>query len=220
MRVGSTWSESRPATGGCPQGSILGVFLFNLTTDDLEEDTPFVHQADHPEPEEDWNEFYRARADPVIYTAGWDGLDPLEQPAVGHQSGEDSDASFHSAVDPAGRPLGGQAGLELSGDESFYSALSAIPEDVHNSTPVRENPNTWSLSPSPVRNGRIFDVGPGQKPRRRPRIIYSSEEKDMEPPEEPTTTCLGAWVPRLVEVDKYVDDNLQEECFNFENAPV
>ena len=37
VRVGSTWSEGRPVTGGCPQGSILGVFLFNVTTDDLED---------------------------------------------------------------------------------------------------------------------------------------------------------------------------------------
>ena len=38
VRVGNTWSGKRPVTGGCPQGSILGVFLFNVTTDDLEDD--------------------------------------------------------------------------------------------------------------------------------------------------------------------------------------
>ena len=36
VRVGSTWSDEKPVTGGCPQGSILGVFLFNVTVDDLE----------------------------------------------------------------------------------------------------------------------------------------------------------------------------------------
>ena len=38
VRVGNAWSEKKDVTGGCPQGSILGVFLFNMTTDDLEDD--------------------------------------------------------------------------------------------------------------------------------------------------------------------------------------
>ena len=38
VRVGTTWSEPREVHGGCPQGSILGVFLFNTTTDDLEDE--------------------------------------------------------------------------------------------------------------------------------------------------------------------------------------
>ena len=37
VQVGSTWSALKPVTGGSPQGSILGVFLFNTMTDDLED---------------------------------------------------------------------------------------------------------------------------------------------------------------------------------------
>ena len=37
VKVGTVLSEERKVNGGCPQGSILGVFLFNATIDDLEE---------------------------------------------------------------------------------------------------------------------------------------------------------------------------------------
>ena len=48
VRVGSDWSTPRQVTGGCPQGSILGVLLFNLTTDDLEEGSDFVSSVYRP----------------------------------------------------------------------------------------------------------------------------------------------------------------------------
>ena len=45
VRIGEVWSEPRDVDGGCPQGSILGVLLFNITTDDLEDN--FLRQEEH-----------------------------------------------------------------------------------------------------------------------------------------------------------------------------
>ena len=45
VRVGESWSAPRPVHGGVPQGSILGVFLFNAATDDLGEEEEVLQQA-------------------------------------------------------------------------------------------------------------------------------------------------------------------------------
>ena len=38
VRAGDKWSSPLQVNGGCPQGLVLGVLLFNTTTDDLEND--------------------------------------------------------------------------------------------------------------------------------------------------------------------------------------
>jgi hypothetical protein len=45
LRVDNSWSKPREVHGGVPQGSLLGVSLFNLTTDDLE-NGPMVRDGD------------------------------------------------------------------------------------------------------------------------------------------------------------------------------
>ena len=52
VRVAEAWSKPRPVHGGVPQGSILGVMLFNVATDDLEDeatdDRTFVFSESSP----------------------------------------------------------------------------------------------------------------------------------------------------------------------------
>ena len=38
VRLGNSWSTPVPVSGGCLQGSSLGVALYNTTTEDLEDD--------------------------------------------------------------------------------------------------------------------------------------------------------------------------------------
>ena len=46
VRVDESWSNPLPVFGGVPQGSILGVFLFNATTDNLEDGTGVDDQSE------------------------------------------------------------------------------------------------------------------------------------------------------------------------------
>ena len=46
VHVGEEWSALRPVHGGVSQGSILGVLLFNIATDDLEDDCEDAEDPD------------------------------------------------------------------------------------------------------------------------------------------------------------------------------
>ena len=51
VKVGNARSAPKPVNGGCPQGSVLGVLLFNVTTDDLEDEptnTEFMPTVEFP----------------------------------------------------------------------------------------------------------------------------------------------------------------------------
>ena len=102
-----------------------------------------------------------------------------------------------------------------SSDQSFHTPPASL-GDVFASSPAP--PNVPSPDVSPVRDvdDLRFRLAADLPPAR--RVAYSSEE-DLSLPEEPTATCLGRWRPALLDVDKYVDDNLQEERISMENAP-
>ena len=79
-RVGQSWSNPRPVLGGSPQGSALGVLLFNITTDDLEEGSDHVQEwtGDSPGTE----------ADPAMGTNGF----LTSTPGRGAGNADDSDS--------------------------------------------------------------------------------------------------------------------------------
>ena len=168
VRVGRSWSDPLPVTGCCPQGSIWGVFLFKVTTDDLEEELDYVTNQDD---EED-------------------------------VAGSDSNSSLASV------PF---LSAEESQEEEWHEALE--PVDTFNSTAIVDDSAPSSPEMSPITIGHNFDNG-----LRRPRCVVYSSEEDKTPPPEPTRTCLGRWIPSRLDVDKYVDDNLQEDRVSFENV--
>ena len=89
VRVGSCWSEPLPVNGGCPQGSILGVRLFNTTTDNLEDHFEELERTrlGLPERQQIGEE---AREDPVeefqprlpVCSSPEPGAAPVEDPPV------------------------------------------------------------------------------------------------------------------------------------------
>lgn len=42
VRVGKEWSDPLQVNGGCPKGSVQGIFMLNVTKEDLED--PFIEQ--------------------------------------------------------------------------------------------------------------------------------------------------------------------------------
>ena len=111
VRVGQSWSQPRSVTGGCPQGSILGVFLFNITTDDLEDGSSFTSSpgapmATGPAGEDECESDLDAPADNPEdhYRPGWDRRssgDASDESGWGEQESGESDSTgsdtFHTA---------------------------------------------------------------------------------------------------------------------------
>ena len=198
VKVGNTMLIPRQISGGCPQGSILGIFLFNVTTDDLDEDSEYISNVARPEVAEEDMDFHNARPDPepeVFPELSFGNVGPHDL-STGDSDSRDDPSAFYSALETAD-------GEELPASSS---PLSELPP--------------FDLSASPILDAEVMDFRLGPRdvdPRARP-IIYSSEG-DLTLPPEPTSTCLGPWRARPVDVDKYVNDDLQEEAVNFENAP-
>ena len=152
VRVGSTWTDPRQITGGCPQGSILGVFLFNMTTDDLEEGSDYIKQHKRVEVgnEEDDVDFFHAPPDAPSAFAGM----RMEGPAGyinGNNGTDDRSYSDSPRLDDSA------ADSDSDSSDEFFTAESADDSsDAHDydeSTPARTS-LICLTSPPPRSGGR------------------------------------------------------------------
>ena len=183
-----------------------GVFLFNLTTDDLDDGSPYIEQVARPEPLLGEPEISDDHEEAVGRRRGWGGSESLHSIPEDHDhEGPADDVSLSSIPDIT---------------EERDRSLPSEPVSFHAASSPAADCDPPTFSPSPLRSAQIMDVTLDQTDfnPRMPRPIFYSSEGDLTPLPEPTATCLGVWLPKLVAVNKYVDDNLQEECLNFKNA--
>ena len=160
VRVNNTWSEPLPVHGGVPQGSILGVLLFNVSTDDLEEEddgmTQFVHS--------DETESSSTGPDTPLESSG----------VAAGRSGLDSD------------PWGDRALLSASSTSSSSSngclMNPATPSDHSspNDTPW-SSPATSTRGATPPERPRLAGLNPHAKTFV-PRMVFPSESFEASAP--------------------------------------
>ena len=147
VRVGSEWSRKRDVSGGCPQGSILGVFLFNLTTDDLEDD---------------FEEFKRRRFG-ELPGGGNDEMDGTEAPSSPARPPTPAGTSAYTSTPIRGQHPGPRndlspisTGVFRHGEKklSFLSGTKNSPMEL---PPDEVKHGTQVLKPKPVRVVKYVD---------------------------------------------------------------
>ena len=129
VRIGSSWSKPREVHGGVPQGSILGVFLFNVTTDDLEDGAVVDDLGGIPGPE----------------TGSLPTVLPLEDPPVGDGPITSSPTrGAQAALSPDVSPVRTWRGLDVN-SFAILPGVRNVPPDLTAAMvapPPEPNPRT------------------------------------------------------------------------------
>ena len=136
VKVGSLWLAPRPVTGGCPQGSILGVFLFNTTTDDLEDG--FLESESHLD--DDWDPFPNGRE----HTGGVTYPESLPSPPEASQPPLSSSTLTREYI--VVPPVSPDDQVFTNGSQPFVFLANArnIPATVTRATTPPAEPNHWT----------------------------------------------------------------------------
>ena len=202
MRINKSFSPPLPVNGGCPQGSLLGVLIFNVSTDDVElGPREFLGELEEEEIhvgdffDEHDREYLRLREREMVLINENNELIPgLHLPAsVSHSS---SESDFES---------------------NGLSSVSFTPDAFSASTPVRSDPDLFAVG-SPINEsvlGLSGQSSDGEFFVETRRIIYTESEtsSDNLPPD-------SSWVDRKLICMKYVDYCLSVEKVRFRGKEI
>ena len=139
VRVGNYWSSERTVHGGVPQGSILGVLLFNVTTDNLE----------------DPNNTSQVASQPLQAAGPWDSSSSSDEDIVTHSTPApnslDDDHDFEPNITPF--RTGGTEFVFLDTARNVRRSLAERTLLRDRTIPLEPNPPTsaiWRHRPTSV----------------------------------------------------------------------
>ena len=177
VKVGRAKSTQRRVSGGCPQGSILGVFLFNVTINDLEDD-------------------YLGKSNHVVGTPA-----DHRRPAIR--------GPLPAPVSPVWQILPGGCPLASSSPvpSSSQPTLDLDELDVAVGLLAEFPANSGSTQHDNRRDLRRDAAPDGQ-----------ARVELLDLPAEPNPPTQAKWRLFLIDLFKYIDDNLSCEKINMENV--
>ena len=189
VKIGGTMSSPLAVSGGCPQGSILGVFLFNATIDDLEAGC---------------DDLGTSPASPVFSSLDGTPSDISEEEEASLTSVPSDEVSVTDEDGPI--------------TESFTETVGRVWMASSTPGRPGRRPPEIPASPILGLHGVSRRSKLRRKLKRRPIRLNYTEEMNVSLPPEPNHRTEAKWIQRLARLLRYVDDGFCLSKVNYENS--